>query len=174
MSPICFFLLVFLSVKTEVINETSDNHVTENLKTSDGEISNAEDGKYVSNINDTYFHNATLPSDQRNTKEELSTFSLIFKFISLIFGGLIVFTLVYLLMQCCHDNTHVSFARVRSNPPVASDFFMDSFQSKANLIPNEKLVKYALPYSDSFEYIDIEPLNKNDIPIMSPLSKYDN
>uniref|UniRef100_A0A1Y1LYC6 Uncharacterized protein n=1 Tax=Photinus pyralis TaxID=7054 RepID=A0A1Y1LYC6_PHOPY len=107
-------------------------------------------------------------------EDNCCTTSLILKFFSLIIGGLMVFTLVYLLIQCCHDNKHVSFARVRTNraPPCA--IFMENFQSNTTLIPNEKQSKkYVLPYDDSLEYIDNEPLHTYDFPMLSPLSKGD-
>ncbi|KAB0791151.1 hypothetical protein PPYR_02951 [Photinus pyralis] len=157
MSPICVViqLLFFVTVKCQDLDGAPMVNESEPLESN-----------YTSHANGTDYQNPN--------EDNCCTTSLILKFFSLIIGGLMVFTLVYLLIQCCHDNKHVSFARVRTNraPPCA--IFMENFQSNTTLIPNEKQSKkYVLPYDDSLEYIDNEPLHTYDFPMLSPLSKGD-
>ncbi|KAF5281049.1 hypothetical protein FQR65_LT14883 [Abscondita terminalis] len=111
---------------------------------------------------DVFVNNGTSLNTYEKTKQDegISTYTIVLKFFSLIIGGVAVFTLVQVLMHCCHDNKDITFQRKKKpQPPPACVIFMHSL-SKVD----DPDTKYK-----SFEYIDVEPLNG--MPMMSPLSR---
>ncbi|KAK4877926.1 hypothetical protein RN001_010432 [Aquatica leii] len=116
----------------------------------------------TADAHDVFANNGSSQSVIYTIEDETNTtYSLVFKFFTLIIGGIAVFAFVQVIMHCCHDNKNITFARIRRNQPPPCAIFMHSFNK------DDPDTKYKC-----FEYIDVEPLHDTkDIPMMSPMSK---
>ncbi|KAF5279869.1 hypothetical protein FQA39_LY18214 [Lamprigera yunnana] len=119
------FVLLCATVQAEVVQQINDT-------TSADEVKKVQELEVTGN------------NSNDDDDDGLGSYTIVFKFFTLIIGGIAVFAIVQILIQCCHDNKNITFTRIRKEDPLPCAIFMYKKDADG---------KYK-----SLEYIDVETI----------------